>query len=130
MERSIAYLPKGVIYVLLGPFPWEARSALARAVVPEMLAWYAVVAGAAAGLALCLRSAWRGLILPLGFTAAWILALALTEGNTGNIFRHRSMFMPFVFLLSGVGLTWLWVRWQARRVIKSSAAPLPEPGMT
>jgi len=87
-----------------------------------MLTWYALLAAGAVGLAVRLRSAWRDLVLPLGFSAAWILALALTEGNTGNIFRHRSMFMPFVFLLSGVGLTWLWDRWQIQRTNRQPVA--------
>jgi hypothetical protein len=121
VERSITYLPKGVFYVLFGPTPWEARSGFAQAVIPEMLAWYTLLAAALLGLCLTLRQSWRDLALPLAFSAAWVLALALTEGNTGNIFRHRSMFMPFVFLLSAVGLVWVWDRWQARRATRPAA---------
>lgn len=115
VERSMTYLPRGVSYVLFGPTPWTANSATARAVAPEMVIWYGVLATAAAGLALTFRQKWRDLVLPLGFAAAWIVALALTEGNTGNIFRHRSQFMPFFFLLSAVGICWLWQRWGAER---------------
>jgi hypothetical protein len=113
--RSVAYLPRGVFYVIFGPTPWEARSAAARAVIPEMLVWYGVLAAAVLGLILVVRRSWRDLVLPGGFTFGWVLALALTEGNTGNIFRHRSQFMPFVFLLAAVGICWLWSHWQARR---------------
>ena len=114
IERSLVALPRGVYYVLLGPLPWEARSNNARAVIPDMLAWYAMLAAAALGLAVAARSRWRDLVLPLGFAAGWLLALAVTEGNTGNIYRHRAMFMPFVFLLSSAGLVWLWDRWSSR----------------
>jgi hypothetical protein len=79
-----------------------------------MLVWYGVLATAALGVILVFRRSWRDLVLPAGFTAGWILALALTEGNTGNIFRHRSQFMPYVFLLAAVGLSWLWSRWRSR----------------
>jgi 4-amino-4-deoxy-L-arabinose transferase-like glycosyltransferase len=115
VERSVAYLPRGVFYVIFGPTPWEARSGAARAVIPEMLAWYGILATAVLGLVLVFRRSWRDLVLPGGFTLAWMLALALTEGNTGNIFRHRSQFMPFVFLIAAVGLSWLWSRWELRR---------------
>jgi hypothetical protein len=122
VERSAAYLPKGIYFVLLGPTPWDAPTPMARAVIPEMLIWYGLLAAALAGLIQSARRSWRDLVLPLGFTAAWIVALALTEGNTGNIFRHRSQFLPFVFLLSAVGLPWLWERWQARRQVSARVA--------
>lgn len=115
VQRSMTYLPRGVTFVLFGPTPWTARSASARAVAPEMLLWYGGMAAAAVGLALTFKQKWRDLVLPMGFAAAWIVALALTEGNTGNIFRHRSQFMPFVFLLSAVGICWLWARWGSPR---------------
>ena len=74
-----------------------------------------MLAAAVVGLLVSVWQKWRDLILPLGFAVSWIVALALTEGNAGNIFRHRSMFMPFIFLVSAVGLHWLWARWLSRR---------------
>lgn len=124
VERSISYLPKGLFYVLLGPTPWEARSGSARAVMPEMLIWYGLLLAALVGLFVALRRHWRDLVLPLGLAAGWMVALALSEGNTGNIFRHRSQFMPFVFLLSAVGLQWIWARWQSRMVRSAHHSPL------
>ena len=121
VQRSIAYLPKGVFYALFGPLPWDARSGLAMAAIPEMLAWYALLAAALLGLKLSFRRHWRDLVLPMGFAAGWVVALALTEGNTGNIFRHRSMIMPFVFLVAAVGLLWLRDRWQASRAPRPQA---------
>jgi Dolichyl-phosphate-mannose-protein mannosyltransferase len=135
IERSLVSLPRGVYYVLLGPLPWEARSNNARAVIPDMLAWYAMLAAAALGLAVAARSRWRDLVLPLGFAAVWTLALAVTEGNTGNIYRHRAMFTPFIFLLSSAGLVWLRGLWLSRRgrralepVSQPTGSPLQAPG--
>src|SRR5438477_11595324 len=91
------------------------------AAIPEMLAWYALLAAAVLGLKLSFRRHWRDLVLPMGFAAGWVVALALSEGNTGNIFRHRSMFMPFVFLLAAVGLLQLWDRWQASRAPRAQS---------
>jgi hypothetical protein len=121
-QRSIAYLPRGIFYVLFGPTPWEARSGPARAVIPEMLLWYGILAAGLAGIISVFRGSWRDLVLPLGFAASWMAALALTEGNTGNIFRHRSQFMPFVFLVSAAGLVWAWKLWQQRRLVERGPA--------
>lgn len=122
VERSVAYLPRGVFYVLFGPTPWNAPTPLAKAVQPEMITWYLLLAAALVGLARTAGQKWRDLLLPLGFAASWIVALALTEGNAGNIFRHRSMFMPFIFLVSAAGLHWLWYTWQRRRTASARSA--------
>lgn len=114
IERTLPYVPRGVFYVMMAPLPWEARSGNSRAASPEMLVWYGMLAAAVVGLAASLRERWRDLFLPLAFTAGWVLALALTEGNAGNIFRHRAQFMPYVLLLSSVGLVWLWARYRDR----------------
>jgi hypothetical protein len=87
-------------------------------VIPDVLIWYGLLVAAAIGLVVSAKRCWRDLLLPVTFSAGWILALALTEGNTGNIFRHRSMFMPFVFLISAIGLHWLWVWYGNRRALR------------
>ncbi|MCC7104098.1 MAG: glycosyltransferase family 39 protein [Chloroflexi bacterium] len=112
VRRNIEYLPRGVYYVLTAPLPWEARSSNSRAVIPEMLLWYVLLVLAIVGLLASVRSRWRELFMPLGFSAGWIAALALNEGNAGNLFRHRAQLMPFVFVVSAVGLVWLWQRHQ------------------
>ena len=51
-----------------------------------MLLWYGLLFAAVVGLVVSFKEKWRDWILPLGFASAWVLALALTEGNTGKIF--------------------------------------------
>ena len=125
--RSIAYLPRGIYYVLMAPLPWEARSTNSRAAIPEMLVWYVLLLAAIPGLTTSLKARWRDLFLPLGLSAGWIVALALTEGNAGNIFRHRAQFMPYILLLSAVGLVWLWGRYGLKAAGKSVLQPGTAP---
>jgi predicted exporter len=100
-------LPTGLISVLGAPFPWTVRRLKDLPTVPEMLAWYAMLALAAVGIVATFKRDWRKLLLPLLFSAGLILVLALVEGNVGTIFRHRSMLMPTTFIAAGIGLTWL-----------------------
>ena len=117
-RRTLDYLPRGLYYVVLGPVPWESRAGMARAVIPEMLVWYLIVTAALVGLVVSFRRRWRELMLPLGLSAGVVLALALTAGNTGNLFRHRSMYLPYTFILAAVGLQWVWMKWEARRAAR------------
>lgn len=114
-DRTLSYLPRGVYYALLGPTPWEARSGLSRAVIPEMLLWYGLFAVGVVGLVVSIKRSWRDLVLPMGLAGGVIVALALTAGNTGNLFRHRSMYLPYAFLLAAVGLEWLRLKRPAAR---------------
>jgi hypothetical protein len=113
--RTLNALPRGVFFVLFGPTPFQMRSLSSRAVLPEMLAWYVVLAAAVVGLWVSFRSKWRDLVLPMALAGGCVVVLALSEGNTGNIFRHRSQVMPYVFLVSSVGLVWMWGWWRQRR---------------
>jgi hypothetical protein len=36
--------------------------------------------------------------------------LAASEGNLGNLLRHRVMLAPTLLILGGAGLHWLWLR--------------------
>ena len=41
--------------------------------------------------------------------ANW-LVLAASEGNLGNLLRHRLTLDPSLLILGGAGLDWMWVR--------------------
>jgi hypothetical protein len=124
VSRNAAALPRNLLLVLFGPTPFDARtSMMARAVLPEMLVWYVVMASTLVGLIAYFRRSWRDLALPLGFSAIWIATLALTEGNLGNTFRHRSQFMPFVFVIAAAGLPLVW-SWLGARLPAREARTL------
>ncbi|MGI9145248.1 MAG: hypothetical protein ACR2IK_01650 [Chloroflexota bacterium] len=93
-------------FALLAPAPWQARSVAEVAAGAEMLVWYALLLGT------CL--VWRaqprqhlflGCLVAYG-VANW-LVLAASEGNLGNLLRHRLMLDPVLLLLGCGGLHWL-----------------------
>jgi hypothetical protein len=129
VSRNAAALPRNLLLVLFGPTPFDARtSTMAKAVLPEMLVWYVVMASAVVGLVAYFRRCWRDLVLPLGFSVIWVGTLALTEGNLGNTFRHRSQFMPFVFVVAAAGLPLAWSWLKARMPAREARAPAPALG--
>ena len=88
-----------VAYVLFAPFPWNARRALDVLPAPEMIVWYAAIAGALIEFARRVRS-WRPLVPLYLFVGGTLLVLLLVEGNVGTLFRHRAMIIPFVLILA------------------------------
>jgi hypothetical protein len=105
-------------YALLAPAPWQARSSVELLAGAEMLVWY-VLLGAS-------FFAWRTrpaqpafvLCLVLYGVASWVV-LAASEGNLGNLVRHRVMLAPTLLILGSAGLVWLWER------VPRQGAPTP-----
>ncbi len=101
-EEVIEGIPTGVLYSMIGPFPWQAGSTAAAAfLVVELAFWWAILAAA-------IISAWRmGLrrlldswVTLLAFVAGVLLVLAIYESNAGTALRQRAMIFPIVGALS------------------------------
>lgn len=94
-------------YALLAPAPWQVHNLRELAAGGEMPIWYALLGGS--------LLAWRsqprqrlflGCLVLYG-VASW-LVLAASEGNLGNLLRHRIMLAPTVLVFGAAGLDWLW----------------------
>jgi 4-amino-4-deoxy-L-arabinose transferase-like glycosyltransferase len=101
-------------FALLAPAPWQAHTLPELGAGAEMLMWYALLAGA------CLT--WRAqprqrvfVICVVAFAVANWLVLAASEGNLGNLLRHRLPLDPALLLLGCGGLEWLTRQLIARR---------------
>lgn len=114
VRRTLEHLPRGMLYVLAAPFPWDTPKTVQKLTVPDMVLWYVSVVLAVAGLAVA-RGQWRDLVMPVGYIAGIGLILALVEGNVGTLFRHRAMLVPFTLMFSAAGALWLWDRYAGVR---------------
>ena len=112
--RTLHHLPRGLIYMLAAPFPWDTPKLAEKLTIPDMLLWYACVPLAVVGVVVG-RRRWRLMLVPVGYILATAAALTLGEGNTGTLFRHRAMLIPWTVMFSAAGARWLWDRWQACR---------------
>ena len=95
---------KGWGYFLLAPVPWAITTLLQVLAVPEMILWYVLLVFAVMGASRLMRE------IPVegGALLIWIFVLssvnALTTGNVGVAFRHRSLVIPLYLVLSAIGL--------------------------
>jgi 4-amino-4-deoxy-L-arabinose transferase-like glycosyltransferase len=120
-------------YALLSPAPWQVRNLRDAAASGEMLVWYALL-----GTSLF---AWRAeprpdthqrlfvVCLILYGVGNW-LVLAASEGNLGNLLRHRVMLTPTLVILGSAGLVWLWSRMRRLPVLaRARSRSRRKPGL-
>jgi hypothetical protein len=108
-------------FALLSPAPWQVHSWRDLAASAEMLVWYVLLAASFLSPRVPPRQPWLVLCLALYGVVTWV-ALAASEGNLGNLLRHRMMLTPTLLVLGAAGLVWLRERRPAsgHRVIGSS----------
>ena len=104
-NRTVAYLPRGIAYVLFAPFPWIVERPIDVLVLPDTLMWYALLPAAGFSLWRSRRARWR-LLLPIVAYVAGLMGLfSLVEGNVGTLYRHRAVtVVAFVAVLAGPSL--------------------------
>lgn len=109
-------------FALLAPAPWQVRGWGDLAASLEMLLWYALLAGAAYVLAARPRASVEMVALAIYGLATWI-GLAQTEGNLGNLLRHRTMLTPPLLVLGIAGLHAVLQRLRLGRRAKGTSPP-------
>jgi hypothetical protein len=97
-------------FALLSPAPWQAHGLRELAASGEMLVWYALLAAALFTTRARPQQPWFLVCLLVYGLATWA-ALAASEGNLGNLLRHRVMLTPTLLVLGSGGLVWL-TRWK------------------
>lgn len=116
VNGAISFLPVGLTYFLLAPFPWSVTSVLQQVTLPESLVWYALFLCVLRGAWLAIKYDPRAYTVLVSVLATVTFSYALIEGNVGTAYRHRAQVMPLFFVLAAVGLRDAWGGWMERRL--------------
>lgn len=102
----LAFLPLALIYALFSPFPWQVYNLGQIPAVLEMLLWYLLIPFAFKGMQLAWQdiSKRRQVLCIIVFVFFFLFILAISEGNTGTLFRHRAFIWPFCLMFSAAGI--------------------------
>ena len=119
--NALTYLPLGLVYFLLSPFPWQVFTPRQVMAVPDVLIWYTLLPFVVLGLATMIRHRFRDAAMLLLCIAGITILYSLVEGNIGIIFRHRSQVIAPLMVFAGVGIE----AWRVRRVRRSAVVPQP-----
>lgn len=110
-------------FALLAPAPWQARGLAELAVSGEMLVWYGLIGASFFAWRIPPRERLFVACLVAFGVGNW-LVLAASEGNLGNLVRHRLMLAPTLLVLGAAGLDWLWVRAGKQRPVRRHVVDL------
>lgn len=118
---ALVYLPTGLAYFLLAPFPWQlgGRQALA---LPDLLVWYACLPLVVMGAIWAYRRRRVPALVPLLAGISICLLYALVEGNVGIIVRHRAQALVLLLPYAGVQVARLVRRLRRRAAVTAALA--------
>lgn len=120
--KALVFLPKGLAFFLLAPFPWMLGSIRQILAVPEMLFFYSLIPSIVRGIRQLIRDHLGTALMVLLVTAGLTVGYALGEGNAGTAYRHRAQLLSFYLIFAAVGI-------EARRAstVEAPARAIPRP---
>jgi hypothetical protein len=122
--RALAFLPKGLAFFLLAPFPWTLTNLRQILTLPEMLFFYSLLSAIVRGIAVLVRHHLARSMMVLLITAGLTFGYALAESNAGMAYRHRAQVLVFYLAFAAVGVE----SRRARRVPAVEGTAEPAPG--
>ena len=114
---ALAYLPRGAISFLLGPFPWQISGARQLPFVPDVIVWWFLLPSLWEGYREARRRIGRRQLVMVLPALAILLLMSLALGNFGTVVRERLQMIILIVPLIALGL--------ARRASRRSTFPDP-----
>jgi len=117
--KALLFLPKGVAFFLLAPFPWAITGIRQILTLPEMLFFYSLLPAMFRGIRRLIRERLSDALMVLLVTTGLTFAYALGSGNAGSAYRYRAQVLSFYLIFAAVG------REVVRRQVGVKPLPLP-----
>jgi len=102
--KALAFLPVGLTYFFLAPFPWTVANARQALTAPEMLFFYTLIPALFRGVVVLLRRHTSKALMLVLMTAGITFGYAVGQGNVGTIYRHRAQVLPCLLMFAAVGV--------------------------
>jgi hypothetical protein len=102
--RALTFLPRGLAFFLLAPFPWTVSNLRQLLTLPEMLFFYSLLPAMIRGIALLVRRHLARSLMVLLITAGLTFGYALAEANAGMAYRHRAQVLVFYLAFAAAGV--------------------------
>lgn len=103
-EGALRFIPLGMAYFWLAPFPWMIRGLRQALTLPEMLLLYWLISPLARGLRHSFGRHFSQAAMVACVVGVVSMAYALVEGNSGTAYRHRAQVLGPVLSICAIGL--------------------------
>lgn len=101
--RALIFLPVGIVYLILAPFPWQFNALRPSLAAPEMIIWWLLIPSLIRGIRWVIRNKFADCSPLLLFSLILTVAYSLIHGNIGSSFRQRAQIFVFLFIFTAVG---------------------------
>ncbi len=118
LSGAVSFLPRGVVYLLFAPFPWQGGSLRSMLTVPETLLWYAMFPFCVIGFVYTLRNHLRDALVVFLFVLQLTCFYGIFVGNVGTAYRQRTQVFLFYIMFTSVG--WVYTRRRKKGLIGST----------
>ena len=103
--KAIFFTPLGLLLAIFAPFPWQMGSIMQIMAIPETILFYILAPLTIKGIVFGYRKRLNHSFLLLSIIAGLLLFLALVEGNSGTMFRHRAIAFYLIFIFTSMGIS-------------------------
>jgi 4-amino-4-deoxy-L-arabinose transferase-like glycosyltransferase len=101
--KALVFLPRGVAFFLLAPYPWQISSFRQAVTLPEMLFFYTLLPAIIVGFRYLFTQNTAHALLVCLVAACLTLGYALGEANAGGAYRHRAQVIVLLLVFASVG---------------------------
>jgi hypothetical protein len=106
ISSALAYMPKGIAYLLFSPFPWQEGGWRLKMAVPETLLIYVFFPYCVVGIVYTVRRHFRDALIIFLFVLQLTCFYGIFLGNTGTAHRQRTQVLVFYAIFTSAGLVY------------------------
>lgn len=100
----LGFLPIGMAYFMLSPFPWLVSGFRQLITLPEMLVWYWLIPRVIRGIRVAFRRSPSETLTLLSLVVCLAIPYSIVSANMGTAYRHRAQVLVFLLIFAAAGL--------------------------
>jgi hypothetical protein len=106
LSGAISFLPVGVTYIMLAPFPWQGGGFRYMLALPEQIIWYCLIPYFIIGMIYTARRHLRDALIIFLFTVQLTGFYGIFVGNVGTAHRQRTQVFVFYLIFTAAGMVY------------------------
>jgi 4-amino-4-deoxy-L-arabinose transferase-like glycosyltransferase len=114
LSSAISFMPVGIMYLMLAPFPWQGGGFRYMLALPEQLIWYCLIPYFVIGLIYTARKHLRDALIIFLFTIQLTCFYGIFVGNVGTAHRQRTQVFVFYLIFTAAGMVYRKAKRQGR----------------